>query len=542
MLSRRAAVAGIAVAIAAACAPTTIDAPEEYVDVPDELVLPETAPPADGGSLTAYGCTIQSLNPQQTRDTCSGRVISQLFAGLVELDPASGEPRPLVAASIDTDDAVVWDIELAEGWTFHDGEPVTARSFADAWNFAAIPANDVRNREFFADIAGYDAVQQGLARSLHGVEVVDELTLRVTLDQPFAPFLAKLADSTFAPLPTIAYEDMGSFGRAPVGNGRYVLTTFDPDRQVVLTRYDEYGGNDPALPREVTFIIYTGDAALETALQDVQAGALDILDNLPAGGGATLADDFSGGLVERPTSSFTFLGLPLYVPEFDDLDVRIALSLAIDREAIIDEVFNGSVQPARAIIPPVLEAHRPDACEFCRFDPEAAVERFEAAGGISEPVTVLFNADGGHEPWVTAVAQQWRDVLGIESIEFETMDLSPYVQHLTTERATGPFRLGWALSYLSPEYALSSLFRAGGAYNFFGYDNAAFDEALNVANASVPADADEQYQAAEDVVLTDMPLIPLWYSQTAAAHGPRVANVIVDATSMLRVELVEVVG
>lgn len=532
----------VAAAMFAACAPTIIDAPDDDDPADDELVVPDPPAPVDGGSLTAYGCTIQSLNPQQTRDTCSGRVINQLFAGLVELDPVTGEPQPLIAAAIDTEDAVEWEIAIEEGWTFHDGEPVTARSFAEAWNYAANPINDVRNREFFADIAGFDAVQEGTARTMRGVEVVDDLTLLITLEEPFAPFLAKLADTTFAPLPTIAYEDMESFGRSPIGNGRFALTTFDPDRQVVLTRYDNYGGSRPALPQQVTFIIYTGDAALDTALQDVQAGALDVLDNLPAGGLETIGDDFDGGIVETPTSSFTFLGLPLYQPEYGDLDVRIALSLAIDREAIIDEVLHGSAQPARSIIPPVLDAHRPNACEFCRFDPDAAVERFEASGGLNDPVTVLFNADGGHEPWVTAVADQWHEVLGIETIEFETMDLSPYVQHLTAERATGPFRLGWALSYLSPEYALSGLFRTGGAYNFFGYENARFDEALNVANASIPADADEQYRAAETVVLADMPLIPLWYGQSTAVHGPRVSNIMVDATSMLRVDRIEVMG
>ncbi len=493
-------------------------------------------------ALTAFGCTVQTLLPQDSREVCGGRIVSQMFSGLAELDPVTGEPVPLVASSIETEDATTWTVKLVDGWTFHNGEPVTARSFVDAWNFTADPDNGMRNADFFADIVGYDELQSGQSEELSGLELIDEMTIEITLQEPFAPFLAKLTDSAFYPLPSIAYEDIAAYGRQPVGNGRYELMSFDPDREAVLQRYEAWAGPNPGETKEIVFIIYTGDAALQTAYLDVQAGALDVLEDVPAENLTTVDDDFGDRVVRTPTSSFTFLGLPMYDENFgDNAPLRQALSLAIDRQAIIESIFDGGLEPATALIPPVLESHRADACDTCTFDPDRAVALFEEAGGWEGPMTVYFNSGSGHEEWVEAITNQWRQVLGIDTFVYQSMEFAPYLQTLEEFEATGPFRLGWSLAYLSPEYALSDVYRSSGGANFFGYDNEEFDEALEFANAADPGDADELYQVAEDIVLDDLPVIPLWYGVSTTVHTDRVRNVTVDATTYLRVERIRVV-
>lgn len=491
--------------------------------------------------LTAYGCPVRTLLPQDSRDTCSTRVVRQLFSGLTEIDVETGRPRLVVAAAIETDDSLEWTVTLHDGWTFQNGEPVTARSFADAWNLAAVPDNGLRNGDLFNLIAGYGDVVSGDASRLRGLEVVDDLTLRIVLEQPFAPLPEKLTDVAFMPLPTVAFEDLQAFAEAPVGNGRYELVAFDADREAQLRRSVDWPGPDPAVNDAVTFVIYSGDNAIQLAYADVLTGTLDVLDNVPPERLGDSHEVFDGRVVETTTSSFTFLGLPVDRAPFDDVNLRRALSLAIDRGRIVDDVFGGLLEPAASVIPPVLDAHRAAACEYCVHDPELARELLEEAGGWSGPMTVHLNAGSGHERWVRAVTEQWREVLGIDEFVVDARGMTPYLDLLENGRADGPFRLGWALSYPSPEYVLSELFTTSGSGNFFGLADPSVDEVIRVAATASPDDAVELFQAAEDVVLDHMPLIPLWYGVSTSVHTERVDGVQIDASTILRVERLRLV-
>lgn len=505
------------------------------------LLLGACTADEDPTSLTAFGCPVQSLVPQDSREDCGGRIVRQIFSGLAELDADTGEPKLLVASSISTDDSVVWTIEIAEGWTFHNGEEVTASSFVDAWNFGATPANGMRGQSFFADIVGYDEVLAGDTDELSGLELVDDMTIRVTLSQPFSPFLAKLTDTVFYPLPSVAYEDFETWSQQPVGNGRYELASFDPDSRAVLHRYEDWAGPDPALTTEVTYLIYEGDNALQTAYLDVQSGTLDVLEQVPPENQTTAEADVGGRVVRTPTSALTFLGFPLDHPPYDDVRVRRALSLAIDRQQIIDAILGGGPQPAGAIIPPVLEAGRTDACDACVHDPDEAAALLAEAGGFDGTLVIIYNTGAGHDEWAEALANQWRSTLGITDVEFAALDFGSYVGTLYSGEANGVFRVTWGLSYLSPEYMLSELFLSTGESNFFGYANDAFDAALATANAADPAASNPLYQQAEDLLLEDLPIIPLWYGQATSVHSERVEGLVLDAATFVRVERLRVV-
>ncbi len=526
----------------AACADSADRDDERAVGVAHETIPSATEQTGQEAPLRVYGCTTSGLHPHDSRDTCSNRIVQQIFTGLVEIDAETGEPVLQVARAIETEDATTWTVEIERGWTFHDGELVTAQSFVDAWNHAAQPVYDHRARDYFAGIAGYDDVQAGEADALEGLEIVDEWTFEITLDAPFAPLLSRLASPAFSPLPSIAYADMEAFARHPVGNGRYELEEFDPDREAVLRRYEDWSGSDPARNDEVVFVIYTGDAALDNAFLDVLAGALDVLENVPPEELPALDDTFGDRVVRSPTGTLTMLGLPQYDPVFaDNVLLAQALSLAIDRQAIIDTTLDGSAVPATSLLPPVLDSHRSDACEACSYDPARARELFAESGGLDGPLTVTFNAGSGHEEWIEAVSGYWRDVLGIEQFVYESEEFAPYLQLLEDERAAGPFRLAWGLAYPSAQYALSDLFRSSGAANHVAYRSAAFDDLLDVANASPPDEADALYQEAEDQVLADMPVIPLWYGRATAVHSERVSDVVVDASTIVRVDRIRLI-
>lgn len=538
---RRALGVGLALALTlAACGgDTDEETPDTGTDV-EETDDGEEAQ-ATGGSFTAHGCEPQSLVPQDSREVCGGRVVLQLFSGLVETDPVTGEPSLLGAESIETEDARVWTIQIRDDFTFHDGTPVTVDSYVDAWNFGANPENGMRAVGFYQEIEGWQAVQDGEADTLSGVEILDDTTIQVTLNEPFSPFLIKLSDSAFHPLPEVAYEDIAAFNQQPIGNGRFQMAgPWENNVQIPLARFEEWPGDDPALADEVTFVIYD---SIETAYLDVQAGALDVLEQIPPERLTAADGDFDGRVVQTPTASFTYLGFPMYDPTFgENQELRYALSMAIDRDAIISTIFNDAQTKATGVIPPVLDAYRGDACgELCEYNPERAQELFEEAGGYEGTMTVYFNSGAGHDEWVEAVTNQWREVLGIEDFEFESLEFAQYLEVLGDEAARGPYRLGWALAYLSPEYAMADLYMSTGDSNYFGYANPEFDAALTAANGAAPEDANELYQQAEDILLEDLPLIPMWYSQYTTVYSERVDNVVVDSGTYLRVEKIQVV-
>jgi oligopeptide transport system substrate-binding protein len=494
---------------------------------------------ASGGEFSIRGCEPQFLNTTDTRDVCGGAVLRLLFAPLVETDPETGEPFMGTAESVESDDNQNWTITLREGDTFHDGTEVTAQSYVDAWNAVAQP--DASNSFFLTRFEGFEEVQNGEAEELSGVEVVDDLTIEVTLTEPFGPFLLTLNDTSFYPLPQAYFDDPEGFQDAPIGNGRYQMDgEWERNQQIALTRFEDFNGDDPGLADAITFVIYDD---INTAYLDVQAGSLDVSETIPPEQEGAVDNDFGDNVLRTPTSSFTYLGFPMFQPEFgDNLELRQALSLAIDREAIISAIFSDTLRPATAIIPPVLEgAHREDACEFCEFDPERAQELFEEAGGYDGTMTLYFNSGAGHEEWVEAVANQWNEVLGIEDVAFESLEFAQYLDLLDAEEVVGPFRLGWILSYLSPQYALEDLYTTGAGSNSFGYSNPEFDEALARANATDPEEADAVYQEAEDILLADLPLIPMWYGQSTSVWNDRVDGVIMDPSGYVRAEQISVV-
>lgn len=384
---------------------------------------------SEDGEAIVDACSVQATNllPGDTREVCGGRLINQLFSALVEVDAETNEPELQVASAIDTEDSQVWEVTLNDGWTFHDGSPVTASSFVDAWNYAANPDNALRGQGFYSDIEGH-ADMGGDVTELAGLEVVDDLNFTITLTEPFSPFFTKLSDSAFFPMPDSFFENPEGFGDDPIGNGRFQIDTLGLEGDTVMTRYEDWAGEVPASLEQVTYRYYQDIA---TAYLDVQADALDVLANIPPEEIPQARELFGDRFSQTPTASFTYLGFPMYNETFgDNLELRQALSLAVNREEIIEVVLNDGAIPAAGVIPPVLSSYREDATDLTTFDPERAQELFEEAGGYDGTMTLYFNSGGGHEEWVEAVSNQWREVLGIEDIEFESLEFAPYLELL----------------------------------------------------------------------------------------------------------------
>lgn len=495
------------------------------------------------GTLSVQIVEPQHLAPGNTKDVPGLQVLSALFTGLVEYDPATSAPVNAVARSITSPDQRNWTIDLAPGWTFHDGEAVTAASFVNAWNFAAYSPNAQGNAAFFENILGYEGLAGDpeatppvapQAKELRGLMVIDEDTFTVTLKEPFSQFPLTLGYSAFYPLPKSAYADPAAFEQAPVGNGPFRMDgRWEHDVAVKVVRFDSYPGPKPEASA-VEFRIYSDT---ETAYRDLLAGNLDVVSEVPAARLVEARAELGPRLLERASGAINYLGFPLYRKEFQRKELRWAISLAIDRRAIVDTVFSGAREPASSLVPPIVAGSRKDACRMCRYDPEEARRLLAAAGGWNGTLRLWLNGGAGHEDWMEAISNQLRGALGIEKIEFQVMEFPEFLSSLDARKATGPFRGSWSMDYPTPQNFLEPLYSTTGATNRFAYSNPRVDELIAEGNRASDLDSGiARYQEAEDLILDDLPAVPLWFGRIQAARSARVGDLTVDAFSRVRVE------
>ena len=486
-----------------------------------------------GGTVSSFTCEPQNLQPGNNTENCGSRVLQQLFTGLTVVDHETNEAAPAVATDWETEDQITWTFTLGEDWTFHNGDPVTAQTFVDSWNWVVDPDNAQAGANFHDKFLGYSEVMEGEAEEMEGVRAVDDYTLEIELTEPFGQLPLVLTYTSFYPMPEEAFDDMDAFQSAPIGNGRYEMDgEWVHDTEVNMNRYEDWPGEEPGSPERIEWRIYSD---VDTAYMDVQAGELDVLSEAPPNRIPQVEDDFGENYSQNESSRFVYIGLPMYQDEWEDVDLRHALSMAMDREEINEQIFDGAMTPAYSILPPTLPMARENACEYCEFDPEAAADLYEAAGGPSE-FTMYTDTGIGHDEYVEAIANQWMANLPIDDINFQSMEFAQYLDLHDEDGITGPYRLGWLLAYPSPQYAMEPLYTTGAASNNAGYASDEFDEAIREANFAGEHESDELYQAAEDILLEDLPVLPLFFQDYFVVHTDRVDNVYSDLSSYVRVE------
>ena len=500
----------------------------------------------------AIGDPVSPLIPGNTVEEYGTQVLESLWTGLVQYKSDGAVSYTGVAESVDSEDSTTWTVHLRDGWTFHDGTPVTAASFVDAWNYTAYSPNAQAGSYFFANVEGYGDLQgptddagdptgEPAAREMSGLHVVDDTTFTVTLAAPFAQFPVTLGYNPFFPLPKAFFDDPMAFGSKPIGNGPFRADgAFVPGEGMTVVAYDGFAGDHPASVDAIEFRVYTDT---DTAYTDALAGNLDVLPRIPADASGTAPEEFSGRYVETAASGLTYLGLPLYDERYSDPRVRQALSLAIDRDVIAKQIFSGTREAADSIVPPVVAGHRDGACGYCSLDVARANALLDQAGfDRTTPIDLWFNAGAGNDPWMEAIGNQLRANLGVEFVLHGDLAPPEYGPLLGSKGMTGPFRMGWSMDYPSAQNFLEPMFSTGSDANYSSYSSQAFDALVAKGNAaSSDSAAVDFYNQAEDVVLEDLPVIPLFFDVTQSVHSDAVDHVVVDAfgrvdtTSLTRV-------
>jgi oligopeptide transport system substrate-binding protein len=484
------------------------------------------------GIVTTNGSEPQNpLIPSNTTETGGGKIIDSLFEGLVSYD-ADGKPVNEVAKSIDTDDSKTFDITLNTGYTFTNGEKVTAESFTKAWNWAAQKSNAQGASYFFENIEGYNADKDS---ELTGLKVVDDDEFTVTLKSAQSDFPLSLGYSAFVPLPSAFYDDTKAFGENPIGNGPYKLDgkkAWTHNQSIKLVANKDYEGKRKPKNGGLTITFY---ASQDTAYSDAQGGNLDVLDAVPDSAFKTYKSDFPDSNVNQPAAIFQAIYLPYYLDHWKGEEGKLrreAVSMAINRKQITDKIFDGTRTPAKDFTSPVIAGWNDDldGSDVLDYNESEAKKLWAEADKISkydDTLTITYNADGGHEAWVTAVTNSISNTLGIKAEGNAIPTFQEALDLQTNDKLTGGSRTGWQADYPSLYNFLGPTMGEGSSNNYSRYDSKEYNELLAKGrSAATVEEGNKSFDQAQELLFEDLPEIPLWYSNvTGVWNADNVSNV-----------------
>ena len=523
---------------------TTAAAPTTTAAAPTTTAAPAANQPVAGGTLEVYIGDPSFIDPANTFESEGTQVVQSLFDSLTAIDYKTMKVIPAAANSWDVNsDATVFTFHLHPGATFHDGTPVTAADFKYAWERICNPDQKSEIAYQIAMVKGYDEMQAGTAKELVGVKAIDANTLEVDMAQPFADFVTVIAHPSFGPVPKAEVEkDPKAYADMPIGNGPFKMAEpWSHGQYVKVVKYDGYYGTKPNVDG-IDFKIYKD---VETAFIDFKAGTLDWT-QIPSGQYKATASQYGiadDGYTSNPGKqvqnggeiAIYYLTMNNTVAPFDNANLRKAISLAINRQAICDAVYEGIRKPATSFIPEGLEGYEANAWPDSHYDMAAAKAALTAAGypdGKGLPAIKLsFNSGAGHED-VMQLVQSDLKAIGI-NVEFDTSDAPTFWDKL----GKGNYqiaRCGWIMDYPLIYNFTYPEFQSKSGDNYSKYNNPQVDQAMiDAEKITDPAARLAAFQAIVKTIGSTDPVVPL---DTYAHHNvtsERVNNLTYSAGGLL---------
>jgi oligopeptide transport system substrate-binding protein len=359
---------------------------------------------------------------------------------------------------------------------------------------------------------------------MSGLRAVDDQTLEVTLAEPFSVFPTQLGYQAFMPLPRAFFTNQAAFEATPIGNGPFRFVSRQPGANIVLERYEQYGGERKPGVKGIEY------ESAEAAYADVVSNNLDFIEIIPPS--AIAGNLFETDLPNRSVSQ-TYLGLqrigfPIYDARFQNPQLRQALSMAIDREAVNQQIFNGLKPPADGLVAPNVPGRAEGQCgELCTYQPAKAKQIFDATG-FQGPIELTSNADAGNAEWMQATCVTITQALGRECNFVPVPTFGEFRTAINAREMSRIYRTGWVADYPSIENFLNPMYRTGGSTNDGEYSNPAVDALLARADAAPSTEeGNALYQEAERLIIQDMPAIPLYFQSVQAGWSARMSNVTV---------------
>ena len=484
------------------------------------------------------------IDPVNGQESEGISVIDAVYDSLLALDPFTSKLVPAAAESWEAnDDASVWTFHLNKKAKFTNGRAVTAADFKYAFERICNPTNKSEIAYHLESIVGYDKMQDGSATELSGVKAVDDYTLEITLTAPFGDFEYVMAHPTFAPVPKEEVDkDPVAFAAMPIGNGQFKMAgPWQHDQLIQLVRNDDYYGKKAQLDG-VDFKIIKD---VETALLEFKAGNLDFTDFAPDQTASLVAEygESDDGYTVSPgkqvlggaEAGMNYVTINLRNDIFKGKpDLCRAISLAINRQAIIDAVYDGLRTVADGIVPPGIAGYTPGQWQYSKYDMEEAKSLLAKAGypnGEGLPVIKMGFNTGSVWGDVFAMVQADLQKIGIQT-ELEGVEWAQWLDQLQagTPDSYQLGRIGWSSDFPIYQNWVGSLFTTGGADNLSGYSDPAVDAAI--ADARATANTDERlakYLALDKTIGDASPVAPLFIGRHSRVGSNRINGLVYSA-------------
>ena len=482
----------------------------------------ETAAEVKGVDVDTTGYLVAALNADiQTADVQKTskdyEVPFNIFDRLVDVEVgADGNSKivPSLAENWDiSDDGLEYTFHLRQGVKFHNGNDFTAEDVAYTFHRMLTVEGGV-NTEFIDQIKGADELLAGETDTLEGVEVVDDYTIKVTLKEPFAGFLASISSPGVSIYDSEATEAAGDqFGMDPavtVGTGPFEFSSWSFNNQLVLTRNEDYWKGASKLPGVVIKII----PDTETQSMMFESGELDILDlDYAADSVDRFTETYPDQIVQGPRVGIVYFTMNFNKEPFQDVRVRKAVQMSIDRQAILDALYGGRGQVEQGIFPHGLIGFNPDQEEI-KYDPEAA-KALLAEAGYADGFDMEIAADSSASDTMTMALEIVSDQLAEVGIraEIKNYDESTWLETRKSGEL-GSFMSTWSADYNDPDNFI---------YTFFGNEEKTKIRSINypdtevmarVARARTIVNEDErlaEYKALEEkIVHEDAAWVPMF--------------------------------
>jgi oligopeptide transport system substrate-binding protein len=457
----------------------------------------------------------ESLDAHKARSLQAAEVLRDIGEGLISFT-AAGELTAGAAERWEvSDDGLTYTFHLRPDAKWSNGDAVTAAHFVFGMERLVNPDTAAFYAQFVREIAEFEAV--------------DDQTLIIRLARPTSYFLSLLAHpATFPMHPGSLAEHGDGFARpgSLLSNGAYVLTEWIPGSVITLRRNEHYWNNANTDIDEVRHHVIT---QAMTELVRYRAGEIDITSQVPSDGFQQVKKDLGDQLHVAPYLNLYYYGYNLTQPPFKDSpELRQALSMAIDRELLVEKVTGRGETPAYSWVPPGIDNYEPTVFSYAQLTQgernKIAQSLYKEAGySAANPLKLelRYNTSDTHRRVALAIQSMWRDVLGVE-VTLINEEFQVLLANIQAQEITQVFRTGWVGDY-NDAHTFLSILQSDNAANVPGYRSEEFDSLMTSAAEQVDLDRRRLYlEEAEREMLADHPAIPIYFYVSKHLVSPRV--------------------
>ncbi|MFW6323994.1 MAG: ABC transporter substrate-binding protein [Desulfovibrionales bacterium] len=468
-----------------------------------------------------------TLDPALVHDEYGVTVVHQLFDGLVRFGPDLMILPALAESWTVREQGRVYTFNLRRDACFHDGSPVTAGDVVFSFSRLIRTGAHSEILPYLLMIEGAEEYRSGERKAVSGLIELNDHSLMITLTEPFIPFLTSLGMYLAKIVPRHAVEQLGiRFGTHPVGSGPFRFVSWSRNDSINLERFERYHAG-PALLKGIRYHIYPG-GDLEHALSDFEQGKLQ---ELPLSGGIQRELPRNITLIQRPSLRLLFYGMRVDTPPLDDPLFRRAVALAINKEAIVEEVYRDRFDPAGRILPPGMPGNLPPESPLTG-DLEEAKKIMEQIRGDQKKSIELEIVSASRSSAAQSELRMVKNALADLGIELKVTfieDWNVFEEYLSSDRVQ-MFRYMWAADMPDPDNFFFPLFHTGSTVNYTRYSNPEIDLLLSKARRTPdPIHRTELYHLVEEIISQDTPCIPLFYLSVNRAYAPSVKDMEVSA-------------